>query len=274
MHRFQPWLRRWELRPDGPAFGTRNSDFLPVVWRRRAAMLRVTFSPEKQAGGRVLAWWRGGGAADVLAIDGPALLMARGGRAEGLIWRAVQDDEGAIRILCTVAARLHAPRGTERLPPEGTPSLAEHFRHLLSPRGRAKFPVAARHADALLAEPEGPSQVLHGDLHHTSALPFGPGDWRAIDPAGLIGERAFDYVPMLFQPDLADPSLEIAANPATFHDRLTRIAGESGIDAERLRLWASAYGALVSLEEHAANDPSRARADVATRISDLAATGT
>jgi len=271
MQRFQPWLRRWELRPDGPAFSTRKSDFLPVVWRRRAAMLRISFDPGKQTGARVLSWWRGGGAADVLAIDGPALLMARGGRSEGLIWRAHQDDEGTVRILCTVAARLHAPRGTERPAPEGVPDLAEHFRHLLSQRGRAKFPLAASHAEALLAEPDGPAQILHGDLHHTSALLFGPGDWRATDPLGLIGERAFDYVPMLFQPDLSDPSQEIAATPATFRDRLARISAESGVAADRLRRWAVAYGALVSMEEHASNDPSRARSEAALRIAALAA---
>ena len=96
MRFFQPWLHRWDLRPDGPARMTRTSGLLPVVWRRRPAMLKVMREPGDRAGAQVLAWYRGGGAAEVLALDGPAVLGPD--LQEPTLDIAVQPDIAARRI--------------------------------------------------------------------------------------------------------------------------------------------------------------------------------
>lgn len=45
--------------------------------------------------------------------------------------------------------------------------------------------------------------VLHGDVHHGNVLNFGARGWLAIDPRGLVGERAFDHANLLCNPDVA-----------------------------------------------------------------------
>jgi streptomycin 6-kinase len=152
--------------------------------------------------------------------------MARGGR----------DDE-ASRVMCAVAAKLHAPRG--RPPPELLP-LQRWFEEL--------EPAAARHggilrqaaaaARELLAEPQD-LVVLHGDLHHGNVLDFGPRGWLAIDPKRLAGERAFEFANILRNPDCAT---------ATAHGRLARqasvVAEAAGIERARLLKWVLAYAGL------------------------------
>ena len=74
----------------------------------------------------------------------------------------------------------------------------------------ALWPMAERHG-SLLAEAAATAKdlladqrdvvVLHGDIHHGNVLDFGPRGWLAIDPKGLIGERTFDFVNILRNPE-------------------------------------------------------------------------
>src|SRR6202008_835844 len=93
--------------------------------------------------------------------------MARGGR-----------DDGACRILCAVARRLHAPR--DKPPPELIP-LDDWFRDLWPACDKYAGLIgrAAATARELLAEPRD-VVVLHGDLHHGNVLDFGERGWLAI----------------------------------------------------------------------------------------------
>jgi streptomycin 6-kinase len=108
-----------------------------------------------------LAGWDGDGAAQVFAHDGDAVLMERavGERSLGRMARCGQDDE-ATRILCAVAARLHASR------PGPSPQLVP-----LSQWFAALWPAAATHG-GLLADPRD-TCVLRGDIHHANVLDFG-----------------------------------------------------------------------------------------------------
>ena len=74
-------------------------------------MLKIAREDEERRGGALMAWWNGDGAAKVLARHGEALLLERatGPRSLAAMVADGQDDE-ASRILCDVAARLHAPR--------------------------------------------------------------------------------------------------------------------------------------------------------------------
>jgi streptomycin 6-kinase len=186
--------------------------------------------------------------------EGDALLMERatGDASLAAMAHGGRDDE-ASRILCEVAARLHAPRPR---PPRTLVPLARWF--------AALAPAAARHggvlaradaaARALLGAPRD-VVVLHGDLHHGNVVDAGnERGWLAIDPKGLVGERGYEFANVFCNPDRAT---------ATAEGRLARqahvIAQAAGLERVRLLEWVLAYAGLSaawSLED--GDDPALA----------------
>lgn len=154
-------------------------------------------------------------------------------------WRG-EDDE-ACRRLCAVAARLHAPR------PGAWPDLhplARWFQPLFDlAQQHPALVTAASVARGLLADPRdvGP---LHGDLHHENVLDFGARGWLAIDPHGLVGERAFDLANIFTNPDLGDPTRAVATLPGRLEARLAVVTAVSGVAHERLLRWIVAWTGL------------------------------
>ena len=240
---FEPYLLRWNLVPDGSPIQTRSSRLLPVLQGTLPAMLNLPLIEEERRGGRLMAWWRGEGAARVLEhADGVLLLeRATGVRSLSDMARGEADD-AACRILCATASRLHAPRRTP--PPELTP-LACWFQ-ALGPAARTHGGMLSRSAAAaefLLSTPRELA-LLHGDLHHGNVLDFGDQGWLAIDPKGILGERGFDFANIFTNPDLADPSQPVAVDPHCFARRLATVTMAADLDRERLLLWIVAWCGL------------------------------
>ncbi|WP_323120075.1 aminoglycoside phosphotransferase family protein [Burkholderia alba] len=235
---FERHVRRWRLRADGAPIFTHSSALLPVRVDGGAAMLKVARVDEERAGGALMAWWHGDGAARVLAHDGDALLLARAEGARSLFDMALSgDDDLASRTLCAVAARLHADRPG---PPPPLTSLARWFAEL-DPAARQHgglFRASADTARALLADPRDMA-VLHGDLHHRNVLDFGEDGWLAIDPKGLSGERGFDFANIL-----CNPELPIASDPARFARQVEVVAAAARLERRRLLQWTLAYAGL------------------------------
>lgn len=236
---FDAYLARWALTPDGAPIHTHSSSLLPVRRGNRPAMLKIAREAEERRGGLLMAWWAGDGAARVLAHEDGALLMERAlgpSSLSGMV-RQGRDDE-ASRIICRVAARLHAPRGA---PPPLIP-LGEWFR-ALEPAARRHGGILSRAAAVareLLAEPQE-AVALHGDLHHGNVLDFGPRGWLAIDPKRLHGERGFDFANILRNPDL-DPAIVTA--PGRLERQASVIAEAAGLDRRRLLQWVLALAGL------------------------------
>jgi streptomycin 6-kinase len=236
---FERYCERWRLTPDGEPITTHSSRLLPVRRDGVPAMLKIATEPEERRGAETMVWWAGEGAARVLAHDGDALLLERatGGASLAEMAQRGRDDE-ATRIMCQVAVSLHAPRA--RPLPSTLVPLPEWF--------RALEPGAAQHggilnraaatARQLLAEPRD-IVVLHGDIHHGNILDFGSRGWLAIDPTGLLGERTFDFVNILRNPDDA-----LATEPARFARQATLIAATAGLDRTRLLQWTLAFAGL------------------------------
>lgn len=206
------WLRRWGLTPDGPARSSPTSTVLPVRFDGRPAILKLATLDEERRGGKLMAWWDGEGAAPVLACEGDALLLAR---AEGIgdlatMSRSGADDE-ACRILCSVIARLHAPRLHPA--PELVP-LEVWFRDLREV-GAREGGILRRCAEAAADLLAMPREVvpLHGDIHHGNVVDFGDLGWLAIDPKSLIGERGFDYANIFINPDAEHSEPAVAVDP-------------------------------------------------------------
>jgi len=240
---FDVYLIRWNLLPDGSPIVTHSGCLLPVRHRGEPAMLKLATEQEERFGGLLMEWWDGDGAARVLARDDDALLLER---AEGVasladMARNGRDDE-ACRILCAVAARLHAPRPEP--PPELIP-LPYWFRELetASATHGGILVRCAEAARALLAEPREVG-VLHGDLHHGNVLDFEVRGWLAIDPKRLVGERGFDFANIFTNPDLADPTRPVATEPGRFARRLEVVVEAARLERERLLRWILAWGGL------------------------------
>ena len=235
---FDIHLARWDLVPDGEPITTPSSFLLPVRHNGVPAMLKIAREEEERRGGAVMAWWKGDGAARVLAQHRPALLLERanGPRSLMAMVAAGQDDE-ASRILCEVAMRLHAPR---RGPPPELVPLTRWF-EALSPAARTHGGLFARAdtvAQALLADPRD-VVVLHGDIHHGNVLDGGERGWLAIDPKGLLGERTFDFVNILRNPDAA-----AALAPGRFERQVEVIAAAASVERQRLLDWMLAFAGL------------------------------
>lgn len=262
-----PWRHRWRLTPDGPAFATPTSALQSVRLDGRPAFLKVATVAEEAAGGRVLAWWRGRGAAGVLAAEGDALVMERATGTRDLAALASSGpagDDEATRILCRTGLRLHAI--DERPRPEGLVDLTRWFRELFAQAGEAPdahdglYPLAAEEARRLLAAPAG-DVVLHGDLHHANVLDFGEHGWRAIDPKHVHGDPAFDFANVL-----CNPSSEVATAPGRLERTVRVIAAETGIGERRMLRWALAWAGLsAAWSERGGGDPRIALA-VASRL--------
>ncbi|BCL75095.1 hypothetical protein JHS3_08310 [Jeongeupia sp. HS-3] len=147
------------------------------------------------------------------------------------------QDDAASRIICDVAARLHAAQS--RLRPDLVP-LSTWFASLTQAaeaRGGVFREAGAVVAD-LLAAPQD-TVVLHGDLHHGNVLDAGARGWLAIDPKGLIGERGFDFANILCNPDHV-----LATSPGRLNRQVAVIAEVAGLERQRLLAWVAAWAGL------------------------------
>jgi len=241
---FEPWMRLWDLQPDGEPFvnlynGRVSSRLAPVVHRGLPAMLKIAGGEEERLGAALMAWFEGDGAVRVLAMDDPAILLERaaGPRSLAGMAREGHDDEATL-ILCRVLARVHAPRATA--PPVSLVPLPVWFRALpaAAERHGGVLEAAWGVAQSLLASPRD-ERPLHGDLHHDNVLDAGSRGWLAIDPKGLIGERGFDYANIVCNPDI-----DTAAAPGRLMRRARIIVAEADLELERYLGWVLAYAGL------------------------------
>jgi streptomycin 6-kinase len=217
---------------------TPSSRLLPVRRNGAPAMLKIALEAEERRGPILMVWWAGQGAAPVWAHEGDALLLERA-TGPGSLTTLVHEgrDDEATRIICAVAARLHAPRGSS--PPSLLP-LTQWFEALapVAAREGGLLARAAAVASELLQSPQEVG-VLHGDLHHANVLDFSPRGWLAIDPKRLQGERGFDFANILFNPDL-----ETATAPGRLARQASVAAEAAGLDRRRLLQWGLAFAGL------------------------------
>jgi len=237
---FEPWLSRWNLKPDGAPMVTEvsRSRLAPVRKDGAPAMLKIATEPEERRGADLMTWWAGEGAAPVLAHEGPAILMLRAEGDDSLVRMAQGgEDDRACGIICAAALALHRPRSAP--PPASLRPLAPWFAALEAAASQGgRLETAWRTAAGLLAQPQEVA-VLHGDIHHGNILDFGPLGYLAIDPKGLMGERGYDYANLFRNPDEA-----VALGPGRLARRLEIVAGLARLDRRRLLRWIIAHAGL------------------------------
>ena len=197
-------------------------------------MLKIAREQEERFGGQLMCWWRGEGAAQVLAWHDDGILLERA-QGEGSLAQLVRDgdDEQATQILCRAIAALHAPRAA----PLPELILLQEWFSSLWPAAQAHggmLRLSATAAAELLSSPREES-VLHGDIHHDNVLDFGERGWLAIDPKRLYGERGFDYANIF-----CNPNYGIATDPAIFQRRVEQVCRLAGLERRRLLQWITA----------------------------------
>ncbi|WP_448003617.1 aminoglycoside phosphotransferase family protein [Agromyces bauzanensis] len=240
------WLRRWRLRQVGDPHTTASSTLIAVVTDDGTpAMLKIAHTEEEERGADLLAALDGHGAARVLRRDSEASLIERATGTGNLVdlVRSGRDDE-ATRIICGAAASIHAASDSV-LGGDEPPRLIElraWYRHLFA-HGDELGPLHRRGAEfaAELLDDTRHDVVLHGDLHHGNVLDFAERGWLAIDPKGLLGDRAFDYCNLL-----CNPSHDRALEPGRLERQFGVVVAETGLEAGRLARWLVSWCALSS----------------------------
>lgn len=193
---------------------------------------------EEKRGALVMAWWNGKGAVKVLAIEGDALLMERAtGKISLTELSGIGHDDEASRIICKTAEKLHA--NDQKAPEQLFIPLDTWFEELrlVAVKSGGIFSYCLNIVDELLAIPQN-IKFLHGDLHHGNILESNK-NWLAIDPKGLLGERAFDFANIF-----CNPSDEIACFPGRLARQVEIVAKETNVDRKRLLKWIIAYTGL------------------------------
>ena len=227
---FAAVLDAWGLEPDGTAFETHTSHLLPVLRGEEKLFLKISTEEEEIRGGALLAHWQVEPLAQVVRHEGNALLLVRAEAGPDL---AKMADLDAMDIVCDVVGRLHAARP----PAVRLQSLEARFSSLLNaidPEMNSAKELAAK-----LLETQRGVACLHGDIHHGNILKFQTGGWRAIDPKGVYGERAYDYANLI-----CNPSPERALAPGVMAARLERVSKAADLDPVRLAQWVMAHANL------------------------------
>ena len=228
-------LLEWGAVPTGETWSTGSSELAAGVLRGEPVMVKVARIEEERRGNRLMAWWSGCGGLQVPEADDDAILMRRatGSRSLTAMSAAGRDDEAEDVLLDTVLA-LHAmpapPASVGLLP------LRDWFHDLVDePQRDPLLRRAASLAVELLAE-DGPSVVLHGDVHHGNVLDLGD-RWIAIDPKGLVGHPAFDVANLC-----CNPSEQAAVT--RLDRRIDRFAERLGLERAVLAAWVTAWCGL------------------------------
>lgn len=242
---FDIHLHRWSAKAAGDPFTTHTSNLLPVILARNLAdlpaMIKITRNLDERIGGRVLQWWDGNGAARVYACDQDSgtLLMERATGSKHLLHMAREgEDDAATSCICHTIEQLHSKRSSA--PPEELLTLTDFFRSLalMAQQEGGLMAECATVAAELLNEQREPV-VLHGDAHHGNILDFDRRGWLAIDPKRVTGERYYDYVSVLCNPDL-----ETCTDPGRFARQLAVVINVTGLERRRLLKWVMAHAAL------------------------------
>lgn len=242
---FNVFLQRWGAQAAGKPFSTATSDLMPVrltgKLEGQPAMIKITRDLDERIGGQVLQWWAGDGAAHVYALDpdSGALLMERATGSRDLLRMALEgEDDAATTCICRALEQLHSNRPSA--PPDNLRPLSDFFESLapMAQQEGGLMAECALVANELLRD-QRDQVVLHGDAHHSNILDFDQRGWLAIDPKRVIGERYYDYVNVLCNPDL-----KTSTDPARFARQLSVVIEVAGLERQRLLRWVMAHAAL------------------------------
>ena len=245
----EPHLALWSLTPDGLPAQSQTS-VVQFVRRGEERLVLKLITHADEAGQRAaLLHFAGRGAVRLLDWEGPALLLERARPGEPLVRLVLHDrDDEATRLACDVMAGLHqqpAAAPAELRTVEGWGRGFARVRAAGVERGvEAGLIDRAGQVYAELCASQGERVLLHGDLHHHNILSDEARGWLAIDPKGVIGERAYETGALLRNP-MGRPDL--FAKPQIVARRAAILSERLGLDPARVLGWAFSQAVLSAL---------------------------
>ncbi|MFE0514430.1 aminoglycoside phosphotransferase family protein [Streptomyces sp. NPDC058964] len=240
--RAEEFLRRWELRVEGPAMYGMCALVLPVVRAdgTPAALKLQRLDAESEGEPLALRAWGGDGAVRLLEHDEPSCTLLLERLDETRVLTDLPDPREAVRVVGGLLARLTAVPA-----PPGLRRLGDIARGMLErvPWALERVPVPAdrrlladRAAAGREVTDEPGDRLLHWDLHFGTVLAAhrtggrveaGGDEWLAIGPKPLAGDPGFDLLPAI--DNRYDP-----AETGRCFDTLTDLLG---LDRARARAW-------------------------------------
>ncbi|MFE9706738.1 aminoglycoside phosphotransferase family protein [Streptomyces sp. NPDC005930] len=229
----EEFLRRWDLRLDGPSMHGWAALVLPVVrGDGTEAVLKLQIVDAESEGEPVaLRVWAGDGAVRLLDHDAATGTMLLERLDAGRMLSHVEDSREAVLVVARLLAHLTAtpaPPGMRRLGDiargmlERTPGTLERIADPADRRLVADCAAAVRE----VADEPG-DRLLHWDLHYENVLAADRARWLAIDPKPLAGDPAFDLL----------PALDNRYDPDETRWRFDAMTDVLGLDRERARAW-------------------------------------
>ncbi|MFC8067291.1 aminoglycoside phosphotransferase family protein [Streptomyces sp. NPDC057293] len=230
------FLRRWELRLDGPSMHGWAALVLPVVRRDGVpAVLKLQIlDAETEGEPLALQAWDGDGAVRVLDHDPATGTMLLERLDSGRMLSHVEDSRAAVLVIARLLAHLTATPA-----PPGVRGLGDIARAMLerTPGTLGAIPdpadrrLVADCAAALREVADEPgARLLHWDLHFENVLASARAPWLAIDPKPLAGDPGFDLL----------PALDNRYDPAETRWRFDAMTDVLGLDRQRARAWSLA----------------------------------
>jgi streptomycin 6-kinase len=197
------YLRRWDLRLDGPPQHGVVGLVLPVlrVDDTPAVLKLQPIDDESSGEAAALRAWDGDGAVRLLADDPVTgtLLLERLAVDRSLA--DLPDEMKATQIIAELLARLSshaAPPHLRRLSDIAATMIADTPQAVRSLADAGEARLVRRWADAVSeVVGEAGDQLLHWDLHYENVLAADREPWLAIDPKPLAGDPAFELLPAL-----------------------------------------------------------------------------
>jgi streptomycin 6-kinase len=239
----------------GPPYDSRTAFVARVRTRAGGeAVLKVLVpSDETASEPDALRWWGGRGAVRLLDHDPDRCAMLLESCVPGHdLWS--DPDPAALATRCLRRLWVDPPPRVFEPLGERTADWAAKLEDRAARSGYAE-PEAAEAAVLLreLPSSEPVRLLLHGDFHPGNVLASRREPWLAIDPQPVVGDPAFDTGQLIV--NLVSRGHDPAAACRT-------VAGEAGLDPDRVRAWGFARAAECSLWELGMGDPDGADASL------------
>lgn len=243
----EEFAQRWDLGPVEFLTQTACGHIYKTNRAGKPLILKIYTeigAEDEKHGAKLLELCKGKGAVEVIEKDDQAVLLeyCDGMHLEELVEQG--RDEEATQIIVQTLNKIHKIK-----PPDasGFTPLSERFSALfdivLENKG-SLFRKAAAIAEDLL-ENQSEICLLHGDMHHNNILHSSERGWLAIDPKGLVGDRAYDFANTFYNPGAGPGQTPpLAFSKSRFECQLDIISGQTNIKSEKLIHYAFAHGAL------------------------------
>jgi len=252
-HDLRDQLReRWSLLDPQP-FPALSFNYLESARHSsgRQVVLKIGFpDPELETEILALGYYNGVGAVRLLEGDPArgALLLERIIPGDNLL--TLTEDQTATRIAGQAMTDLW------RLVPQPNPfpsmekwcrGFSRYLDHIQEKPGPLPIRLVNQAAGLAreLLEEKVEDILLHGDLHHGNILLGEAGRWLVIDPKGVIGDKASEVAPLLYNP--VPDLIKYQDLEGIITSRLDILAETTGLERERMIAWSFVRAVLSSI---------------------------